>query len=74
MKFSLFALTCSAAQQQIYGVYDQIQICVGRDIDSEQWELNNKKIQRVTIPAPYDILNTIFCNCIKGCDGKCGCT
>ena len=24
-------------------------------------------------PAPDELLNTIFCNCTKGCGGKCGC-
>lgn len=34
---------------------------------------NNILQPKTTLLPPNDLLNTIFCNCIKGCGDKCGC-
>lgn len=34
---------------------------------------NEEPIQTLLPPAPEKLLNTIFCNCKKGCSAKCGC-
>ncbi|GBP58028.1 hypothetical protein EVAR_39744_1 [Eumeta japonica] len=78
VKFSLLPPTSSAAPQYINRVYYQIQTWLGREIEPEQWgrELKNNILQPITTllpPALDDLLNTIFCNCTKGCGGKCGC-
>lgn len=78
VKFQLLPPTSSAAQQHIFRVYYQIQTWLGKEIDPEQWgwELKNNILQPITTllpPASDDLLNTIFCNCTKGCGGKCGC-
>ena len=70
--------TTAAAQQHLYHVYYQIQTWLGKDIDPQQWGwiLNNNILEPVTTllpPAPDSILNTIFCNCTKGCGANCGC-
>lgn len=40
------------------------------------WKLVNNSLEPVHTllpPAPEKLLNSIFCNCKKGCSAKCGC-
>lgn len=78
MKLSSLPPTSAAAQQHINRVYYQVQTWLGKDLQPEQWgwNLQNKILEPITTllpPAPDELLNTIFCNCKKGCGAKCGC-
>lgn len=78
VKLSSLPPTSSAAQQHLCRVYYQVQTWLGKDIDPEQWGWIRKNdiLQPVPTqlpPAPDILLNSIFCNCTKGCAGKCSC-
>ncbi|KAK4883802.1 hypothetical protein RN001_000073 [Aquatica leii] len=54
------------------------QIWQGNQLNPEDWGwklINNtlEPIQTLLPPASEKLLNTIFCNCKKGCSAKCGC-
>lgn len=70
--------TAAATHQHLYRVYYQMQTWLGKDMDPQQWGwiLNNNVLDPVTTllpPAPDILLNSIFCNCTKGCGASCGC-
>lgn len=70
--------TSVAAQQHLFRVYYQVQVWLGYQLDPTGWGwklVNNilEPVQTLLPPAPEKLLNTIFCNCKKGCSAKCGC-
>lgn len=70
--------TAAAAQQHLFRVYYQIQTWLGRDLDPKQygWTSNKNLLEPIPTllpPAPDELLNSIFCNCTKGCGSNCGC-
>lgn len=78
VKLSSLPPTSEAARQHIYRVYYQVQIWLGKNLQPEEWgwDLKNDILQPKTTllpPAPDELLNTIFCNCKKGCGAQCGC-
>ncbi|KAK4885772.1 hypothetical protein RN001_002043 [Aquatica leii] len=59
-------------------IYYQVQTWEGNQLNPEDWGwklINNtlELIQTLLPPAPEKLLNTIFCNCKKGCSTKFGC-
>nr|XP_036231797.1 uncharacterized protein LOC118683407 [Bactrocera oleae] len=59
-------------------VYYQVQVWLGNQLDPKDWGWKLVKntlepVQTLFPPAPEKLLNTIFCNCKKGCNAKCGC-
>lgn len=51
---------------------------MGKDLEPQEWGwiLQNETLEPITTllpPAPEELLNTIFCNCKKGCGSSCGC-
>lgn len=70
--------TSIAAHQHLFRVYYQVQVWLGYQLDPTDWGwklVNNilEPVQTLLPPAPEKLLNTIFCNCKKGCSAKCGC-
>ncbi|CAG4961221.1 unnamed protein product [Colias eurytheme] len=71
--------TSVAAHQHFFRVYYQVQVWLGYDqLDPTDWGwklVNNilEPVQTLLPPAPEKLLNTIFCNCKKGCSANCGC-
>ena len=70
--------TSASAHQHVYRVYYQVQVWLGNNMDPEKWgwtlkENCLKPIPTLLPPAPENLLNTIFCNCKKGCNNNCGC-
>lgn len=70
--------TSVAAHQHLFRVYYQVQTWLGYQLDPSDWGwklVDNalEPIQTLLPPAPEKLLNTIFCNCKKGCSAKCGC-
>jgi hypothetical protein len=70
--------TSASAQQHLFRVYYQVQVWLGNKLDPEDWgwklvDNTLEPIQTLLPPAPEKLLNTIFCNCKKGCNAKCGC-
>jgi hypothetical protein len=70
--------TAASAHQHFYRVYYQVQVWLGNQLDPEQWgwkHVNNvlEPIHTLLPPAPENLLNSIFCNCKKGCNSRCGC-
>lgn len=70
--------TSASAQQHFYRVYYQVQVWLGNALDPEEWGwklIDNvlEPIHTLLPPAPEKLLNTIFCNCKKGCSSKCSC-
>lgn len=69
--------TSAAARQHINRVYYQIQTWLGNDLEPQEWGwvLQNEILEPTTLlpPAPEELLNSIFCNCKKGCGSSCGC-
>jgi hypothetical protein len=68
----------ASAQQHLFRVYYQVQVWLGNKLDPEEWgwKLVDNTLEPIQIllpPAPEKLLNTIFCNCKKGCNAKCGC-
>lgn len=62
----------------MYRVYYQVQTWLGNELNPEDWGwklIDNtlEPIKTLLPPAPEKLLNTIFCNCKKGCSAKCGC-
>lgn len=62
----------------MYRVYYQVQTWLGNQLNPEDWGwklIDNtlEPIKTLLPPAPEKLLNTIFCNCKKGCSAKCGC-
>ncbi|GBO23190.1 hypothetical protein AVEN_143186-1 [Araneus ventricosus] len=62
----------------IYVVYYQVQVWLGNELGPENWGWvlkDNDWIQfRLLLPpAPEKLLNSIFCNCKKGCNYNCSC-
>ncbi|XP_044579087.1 uncharacterized protein LOC123261518 [Cotesia glomerata] len=70
--------TSVAAHQHLFRIYYQVQVWLGYQLDPTDWGwklVNNilEPVQTLLPPAPEKLLNTIFCNCKKGCSAKCGC-
>jgi hypothetical protein len=68
----------ASAQQHLFRVYYQVQVWLGNKLDPEDWgwKLVDNTVEPIPTllpPAPEKLLNTIFCNCKKGCNAKCGC-
>lgn len=68
----------AAAAQHLLRVYYQVQTWLGKNLDPQQWGwiVRNNFLEPITTllpPAPDVLLNTIFCNCAKGCGANCGC-
>ncbi|GBN04671.1 hypothetical protein AVEN_31094-1 [Araneus ventricosus] len=69
--------TSAAAYQHLCRVYYQVQVCLGNELDPENWgwvlkDNSLEPIQTLLPPVPEKLLNTIFCNWKKGCNYKCG--
>ena len=78
VKLSNLPPTFYASQQHIFRVYLQVQKWLDNDLNPEEWGwmiVNNslEPIQTLLPPAPDLLLNTIFCNCTKGCSASCSC-
>ncbi|GBN53250.1 hypothetical protein AVEN_141561-1 [Araneus ventricosus] len=78
VQFSCLPPTYAAAYQHLCRVYCQVQVCLGNELDLENWgwalkDNSLEPIQTLLPPVPEKLLNTIFCNCKKGCNYKCGC-
>ena len=78
VKLSSLPPTRAAAQQHLNRVYYQVQVWLGNNLQPEQWGwvFKNNKLEPITTllpPAPDELINTIFCNCRKGCSANCGC-
>ncbi|GBM97544.1 hypothetical protein AVEN_246223-1 [Araneus ventricosus] len=70
--------TSATAYQHLCRVYYQVQVCLGNELDPENWgwvlkDNSLEPIQTLFPPVPEKLLNTIFCKCKKGCNYKCGC-
>ncbi|KAJ8982357.1 hypothetical protein NQ317_013108 [Molorchus minor] len=70
--------TSVAAHQHLLRVYYQVQVWLGYQLDPTDWgwklvDNTLEPVQTLLPPAPEKLLNTIFCNCKKGCSAKCGC-
>lgn len=70
--------TSVAAHQHLFRVYYQVQVWLGYQLDPKDWgwklvDNTLEPVQTLLPPAPEKLLNTIFCNCKKGCSAKCGC-
>jgi len=70
--------TSSNAYQHLYRVYYQVQVWLGNELNPEDWgwvfkDNSLEPIQTLLPPAPEKLLNTIFCNCKKGCNYNYGC-
>ncbi|GBN96293.1 hypothetical protein AVEN_243499-1 [Araneus ventricosus] len=78
VQFSCLPPTSAAVYQHLCRVDYQVQVCLGNELDPENWvwvlkDNSLDPIQTPLPPAPEKLLNTIFCNCKKGCNYKCGC-
>lgn len=78
MQLACLPPTSAAAQQHLFRVYYQVQVWLGNKMNPEDWGwklVDNalEPIHTLLPPAPEKLLNTIFCNCKKGCNAKCGC-
>ncbi|GBN41199.1 hypothetical protein AVEN_170161-1 [Araneus ventricosus] len=78
VKLSCLPPTSAAAYQHLCRVYYQVQVCLCNELDPENWgwilkDNSLEPIQTLLPPPPEKLLNTIFCNCKKGCNYKCGC-
>ncbi|CAH0556725.1 unnamed protein product [Brassicogethes aeneus] len=78
VQLSCLPPTSVAAHQHLFRVYYQVQVWLGYQLDPTDWGwklVNNtlEPVQTLLPPAPDKLLNTIFCNCKKGCSAKCGC-
>ncbi|GBN53156.1 hypothetical protein AVEN_74117-1 [Araneus ventricosus] len=63
--------TSAAAYQHLCRVYYRVQVCLGNDLDPENWvwvlkDNSLEPIQTLLSPASEKLLSTIFCNCKKG--------
>ncbi|KAE9525653.1 hypothetical protein AGLY_014180, partial [Aphis glycines] len=57
---------------------NKIQVWLGNELNPEDWgwvfkDNGLEPVQTLLPPAPEKLLNTIFCNCKKGCSYNCGC-
>ncbi|GBM17756.1 hypothetical protein AVEN_99640-1 [Araneus ventricosus] len=78
VQLSCLPPTCAAAHQHLCRVYYQIQVSLGNELDPENWgwvlkDNGLEPIQTLLPSAPEKLINTIFCNCKKGCNYNCGC-
>ncbi|GBP22242.1 Histone-lysine N-methyltransferase SETMAR [Eumeta japonica] len=78
VQLSCLPPTSASAIQHFYRVYYQVQTWLDNELNPEDWGwrlIGNtlEPIQTLLPPAPDKLLNTIFCNCKKGCNAKCGC-
>ncbi|GBM90814.1 hypothetical protein AVEN_42533-1 [Araneus ventricosus] len=78
VQLSCLPPTSAAAYQHLCRVYYQVQVCLSNELDPENWgwglkDNSSEPIQTLLPPTPEKLLNTIFCNCKKGCNYKCGC-
>ncbi|KAI4476357.1 hypothetical protein M0804_013672 [Polistes exclamans] len=78
IQLSCLPPTSASAIQHLYRVYYQVQTRLGNQLNPEDWGwklIDNtlEPIKTLLPPAPEKLLNTIFCNCKKGCTAKCGC-
>ncbi|GFS69887.1 uncharacterized protein TNCV_3101891 [Trichonephila clavipes] len=70
--------TSASGHQQINHVYYQVQTWLVNDLEPQEWGwiLRDEFLEPITtilLPAPDELLNTIFCNCKNGCGLCCGC-
>lgn len=78
VQLSCLPPTYASAYQHLFRVFYKVQVWLGNDLNPEDWGwklMNNnlEPIQTLLPPAPEKLLNTIFCNCKKGCTNNCGC-
>ncbi|KAI4485934.1 hypothetical protein M0804_006423 [Polistes exclamans] len=78
IQLSCLPFTSASAIQHLYRVYYQVQTWLDNQLNPEDWGwklIDNtlEPIKTLLPPAPEKLLNTIFCNCRKGCTAKCGC-
>lgn len=78
VQLSCLPPTSASTYQHLFRVFYQVQVWLGNDLNPEDWGwklMNNslEPIQTLLPPAPEKLLNTIFCNCKKGCTNNCGC-
>lgn len=78
VKLSSLPPTSHAAQQHLLRVFLQVQKWLDNNLNPENWgwsEVNNcfEPIKTFLPPAPDVLLNTVFCNCKKGCNASCTC-
>lgn len=78
VQLSCLPPTSASACQHLYRVYYQVQLWLGNELNLEDWGwkfIDNtlELIKTLLPPAPEKLLNTIFCNCKKGCSANCGC-
>ena len=60
----------------MYRAFYQVQSWLGNQLNPVDWDWKLTDnildpIQTILPPAPEKLLNTIFCNCKKGCSTKC---
>lgn len=71
--------TENAAKQHSRRTYHQVQQWLGNELPPQEWgwkRVGDTLVPITTedLPAPEDLLKTIFCRCTKDCIiGKCGC-
>lgn len=70
--------TSAAIHQHSLRVYLQVQKWRFHNLLPQNWGWESKgntlvPIQSALPPAPDDLLHLISCNCVKGCDRRCGC-
>ncbi|GBO00185.1 hypothetical protein AVEN_172957-1 [Araneus ventricosus] len=73
VQLSCLPQTSAAAYQHLYRVYYQVQVWLDNELDPENWgwvlkDKSLEPIQTLFLPTPEKLLNTIFCNCKKGCN------
>ena len=78
VQLSCLPSTSASTYQHLYRAFYQIQAWLGNQLNPEDWgwKLTDnilELIQTILPPAPEKLLNTIICNCKKGCSTKCGC-
>lgn len=78
VQLSCLPPTSASAYQHVFCVFYQGQVWLGNQLNPEDWGwklMNNslEPIRTLLPPAPEKLLNTIFCNCKKGCTNNCGC-
>ncbi|KAK4885458.1 hypothetical protein RN001_001729 [Aquatica leii] len=77
-RYLTFVKNTKNKKQVQLSLYYQVQTWQGNQLNPEDWGwklINNtlEPIQTLLLAAPEKLLNTIFCNCKKGCSTKCGC-
>ena len=78
VQLSCLPPTSASSSQHLYRVYYQVQVWLGNQLDPSDWgwklvDNTLEPIDTLLPPAPERLLNTIFCNCKKGCSAKWSC-